>query len=210
MNGRFLAWKCVSASNPGKMSRCPSICGKAYGAAEAGTGLREGWWLRFRTCPLWPQIWPYVRRSDTTHRLRPWYSRNEPCWGSSGTSNGIGGINQPPDFLRKLGIVPIMDSVAKTAYEFMPVYRSLTIRYILASMIMMLLWNRTILSELKSTSVKSYLLLGLCMASTFIFSNVVLHHTAATNVAFLLRCRSCSPLCSAIASTKNMLGRKSL
>ena len=126
------------------------------------------------------------------------------------TLNGIGGINQPPDFLRKLGIVPIMDSVAKTAYEFMPVYRSLTIRYILASMIMMLLWNRTILSELKSTSVKSYLLLGLCMASTFIFSNVVLHHTAATNVAFLLRCRSCSPLCSAIASTKNMLGRKSL
>lgn len=79
----------------------------------------------------------------------------------------------------------IMDVVSKHAYETMPVYCFLFLRYVLASAIMLVLWGRTILTELRQAPVSRYLVPGICMAAAFIFSNLALRFTAATNMSFL-------------------------
>lgn len=79
----------------------------------------------------------------------------------------------------------IMDPVAKIAYKSMPVYSFLTVRYVIATGIMFVIWRKKILQELKNVSFKIYIIPSICMASAFIFSNMALRYTAATNVAFL-------------------------
>lgn len=79
----------------------------------------------------------------------------------------------------------IMDPVAKISYKSMPVFCFLTIRYIIATGIMLVIWRKKILQELKYASLKEYIIPSICMASAFIFSNLALRYTAATNVAFL-------------------------
>ena len=78
-----------------------------------------------------------------------------------------------------------MDVISKLVYQTMPVYSFLFLRYVLASVIMLLIWHRTILSELKTARVRSYILPSLCMSCAFIFSNLALQHTTATNVSFI-------------------------
>lgn len=78
-----------------------------------------------------------------------------------------------------------MDVISKLVYRTIPVYSFLFLRYVLASVIMLLIWHRTILSELKTASVRSYILPSLCMSCAFIFSNLALQHTTATNVSFI-------------------------
>ena len=79
----------------------------------------------------------------------------------------------------------IMDVVSKQAYQIMSVYCFLFLRYILASVIMLVLWGRQILSELRRVSVSYYIVPGLCMSCAFIFSNLALRFTSATNMSFI-------------------------
>ncbi len=78
-----------------------------------------------------------------------------------------------------------MDVISKLVYHTMPVYSFLFLRYVLAAGIMLLIWHKTILRELKTASVKDYIIPGLCMSCAFIFSNLALQWTTATNVSFL-------------------------
>ena len=78
-----------------------------------------------------------------------------------------------------------MDVISKLVYQIMPVYSFLFLRYVLASVIMLLIWHKTILSELKTARARSYILPSLCMSCAFIFSNLALQHTTATNVSFI-------------------------
>lgn len=78
-----------------------------------------------------------------------------------------------------------MDVVAKLTYQWIPVYCFLFLRYLLAAAIMVALWYRTIWQELTHVPVKTYLVPGLCMAVAFIFSNLALMFTSATNMSFL-------------------------
>ena len=78
-----------------------------------------------------------------------------------------------------------MDVISKLVYRIMPVYSFLFLRYVLAAAIMLLLWHKTILRELKTARVKDYIVPGLCMSCAFIFSNLALQRTTATNVSFL-------------------------
>lgn len=78
-----------------------------------------------------------------------------------------------------------MDVVAKLTYQWIPVYCFLFLRYLLAAAIMAALWYRTIWQELTHVPVKTYLVPGLCMAVAFIFSNLALMFTSATNMSFL-------------------------
>lgn len=78
-----------------------------------------------------------------------------------------------------------MDVISKLVYKTMPVYSFLFLRYVLAAAIMLLIWHKTILRELKTVSVKDYLTPSLCMSCAFIFSNLALRWTTATNVSFL-------------------------
>ncbi len=78
-----------------------------------------------------------------------------------------------------------MDVIGKLVYQTMPVCSFLFLRYVLAAGIMLLLWHKTILRELKTASVKDYIIPGLCMSCALIFSNLALQQTTATNVSFL-------------------------
>ena len=79
----------------------------------------------------------------------------------------------------------IMDVVSKQAYQTMSVYCFLFLRYMLAAGIMLLLWGRQILTELQTVSPSHYILPGLCMSCAFIFSNLALRFTTATNMSFI-------------------------
>lgn len=79
----------------------------------------------------------------------------------------------------------VMDIVSKLAYKDMSVYCFLFIRYILAAGIMLLFWRRQIVAELKGNKVANYIVPGLCMSCAFIFSNLALTFTAATNMSFI-------------------------
>lgn len=79
----------------------------------------------------------------------------------------------------------IMDVVSKQAYQVMSVYCFLFLRYALAAGIMLLLWGKQIISELRTVRLSHYIVPGLCMASAFIFSNLALQFTAATNMSFI-------------------------
>lgn len=78
-----------------------------------------------------------------------------------------------------------MDVVSKQAYQTMSVYCFLFLRYLLAAGIMALLWHRRLWAELKTVPVSRYLIPSLCMSSAFIFSNLALLFTAATNMSFI-------------------------
>lgn len=77
------------------------------------------------------------------------------------------------------------DPLSKVAYEVMPVYSLLTIRYSIALILLILYGRGRILKELKACPVKIWLLPSLCIAGCYILSNVALGLTAATSVAFL-------------------------
>lgn len=79
----------------------------------------------------------------------------------------------------------IMDVVSKQAYQIMSVYAFLFLRYVLASVIMLVLWRRQIFSELRRAPVSAYIVPGLCMSCAFIFSNLALRFTSATNMSFI-------------------------
>lgn len=79
----------------------------------------------------------------------------------------------------------LMDVVAKTTYQWIPVYCFLFLRYVLAAGIMAALWHGEILRDLKQVPMKRYLLPGVCMAAAFIFSNLALMFTSATNMSFI-------------------------
>ena len=78
-----------------------------------------------------------------------------------------------------------MDVISKLVYHIMPVYSFLFLRYVLAAAIMLLIWHETILRELKAANIRDYIVPSLCMSCAFIFSNLALQVTTATNVSFL-------------------------
>lgn len=79
----------------------------------------------------------------------------------------------------------ITDVVSKQAYATMSVYAFLFLRSLLAMVIMLALWHRQIFAELRQVPVRRYLLPALCMSTFFIFGNIALLFTTATNMSFI-------------------------
>lgn len=79
----------------------------------------------------------------------------------------------------------IVDIVSKRIYQDISVYLFLLLRYILATLIMLCLWNKQILKDIKSTPLRKYVVPGVCMSLAFIVSNLALRFTAATNMSFI-------------------------
>lgn len=77
------------------------------------------------------------------------------------------------------------DPISKEAYEVMPVYSLLSLRYLLALAVMLLFAGRRIAAGLRRCSPKDWLLPSLCMGGAYLSSNLALGMTAATSVAFL-------------------------
>ncbi len=77
------------------------------------------------------------------------------------------------------------DCTSKLAYRELPLYAFLTARYCIATAFLFLLFGKKIIREVTSVSPKHYVVPAFCMAFSFIFCNMALEVTAATNMAFL-------------------------
>lgn len=77
------------------------------------------------------------------------------------------------------------DPISKFAYERMPVYALLSLRYLLALAVLLLFAGRRIFRGLRQCSPKDWLLPTLCMSGAYLVGNIALELTAATSVAFL-------------------------
>lgn len=77
------------------------------------------------------------------------------------------------------------DPISKVAYETVPVFSLLTVRYFIGFLFLMLLFGRHVIRELRGTPVKVLLPPCLCIAGTYLIGNIALVLTAATSVAFL-------------------------
>ena len=77
------------------------------------------------------------------------------------------------------------DPISKAAYEVMPVYSLLTVRYLIATCFLMLFFAKPVLRGLKESSVREWMLPSVCIAAGYIAGNIALDLTAATTVAFL-------------------------
>ncbi|MBQ6810639.1 MAG: DMT family transporter, partial [Firmicutes bacterium] len=77
------------------------------------------------------------------------------------------------------------DPISKAAYEAMPVYSLLSLRYLIATAVLLLFAGRKVICGLRQYHIKDWLLPSICMALSYIFNNIGLQLTAATSVAFL-------------------------
>lgn len=77
------------------------------------------------------------------------------------------------------------DPISKFAFDVMPVYSLLVLRYSMALVVVLLLFSKRIWKGLKQCSVKDWILPTLCMAGAYVVNNIALDLTAATSVAFL-------------------------
>ena len=77
------------------------------------------------------------------------------------------------------------DPISKFAFDVMPVYSLLVLRYSMALVVLLLLFGKRIWKGLKQCSVKYWLLPTLCMSGAYVVNNIALDLTAATSVAFL-------------------------
>lgn len=77
------------------------------------------------------------------------------------------------------------DPISKEAYDVMPVYSLLTIRYSLALLVLLAFSGKRILEGLRKVSPRDWLLPSLCMGGAYLAGNIALELTAATSAAFL-------------------------
>ena len=77
------------------------------------------------------------------------------------------------------------DPISKAAYEVLPVFSLLSVRYGLALLFLLLAFGRRILRGLRSCSWRDWLIPSLCMGGAYVTGNIALKLTSATSVAFL-------------------------
>ena len=77
------------------------------------------------------------------------------------------------------------DPISKFAFDVMPVYSLLVLRYSMALVVLLLLFGKRIWKGLKQCSVKDWILPTLCRSGAYVVNNIALDLTAATSVAFL-------------------------
>lgn len=100
------------------------------------------------------------------------------------------------------------DPISKAAYEIMPVYSLLSLRYLTAFVIMMIFMGRRIVKTLREFPVKAWFLPSICMGGAYLLGNVAIGMAAATSVAFL---RSLATVMTPLLGwviLKRKLGRK--
>lgn len=77
------------------------------------------------------------------------------------------------------------DPISKAAYDVMPVYSLLSIRYLLSLAILLLFAGKHVAAGLRQCAPKDWLVPSLCMGGAYVAGNIALELTAATSVAFL-------------------------
>lgn len=77
------------------------------------------------------------------------------------------------------------DPISKNAYASISVYSLLTVRYWIAFIFIMLVFGRKVIKGLKGCDLKALILPSICIAATYLISNVAINLTSPTSVAFL-------------------------
>ena len=77
------------------------------------------------------------------------------------------------------------DPISKIAFEVVPVYSMMTVRYTIAFLFCAAVFGRRIVRTVKSVPVRSWLIPGLCIGLSYVLNNIALNLTEATSVAFL-------------------------
>ena len=77
------------------------------------------------------------------------------------------------------------DPISKAAYEVLPVFSLLSVRYSIALAFLLLLFGRRIRRGLRTCSWRDWIIPTLCMGGAYVCGNIALEMTAATSVAFL-------------------------
>jgi len=79
----------------------------------------------------------------------------------------------------------VNDPITKILLKTVPVYIFLAFRYTVAVGILLLLFGKQILKDVKTVPLRKYILPAVCLGLNFLTGNTAIKLTAATNVAFL-------------------------
>ena len=77
------------------------------------------------------------------------------------------------------------DPISKIAFEIVPVYSMMTVRYTIAFLFCIAIFGKRIVRTVKNVPVKAWLIPGICIALSYVLNNIALNMTEATSVAFL-------------------------
>ena len=77
------------------------------------------------------------------------------------------------------------DPISKIAFEAVPVYSMMTVRYTIACAVCFLLFHKRIINTVKTVPLRAWLIPGICVGLSYLLNNVALSMTDATSVAFL-------------------------
>ena len=77
------------------------------------------------------------------------------------------------------------DPISKIAFDVVPVYAMMTVRYSIAFAVCFLLFHKRIIKTVKTVPLKAWLIPGVCIGMNYLLNNVALSMTEATSVAFL-------------------------
>ena len=100
------------------------------------------------------------------------------------------------------------DPISKAAYEELPVYSLLTVRYGIALAFLLLVFGRRILRGLRACSWRDWLAPALCIGGAYVAGNIALKLTAATSVAFLRSLSTVMTPLLALAIYRRGFGKK--
>lgn len=79
----------------------------------------------------------------------------------------------------------VNDPITKILLKTVPVYIFLALRYSIAVVLLLLLFGKQILQDVRTVPLRKYILPAVCLGLNFLTGNTAIRMTAATNVAFL-------------------------
>lgn len=100
------------------------------------------------------------------------------------------------------------DPISKAAYEVLPVYSLLSVRYGIALLFLLAVFGRRIVRGLRACSWRDWLAPSLCMGGAYVVGNIALVLTAATSVAFLRSLSTVMTPLLALAVFRRGFGKK--
>lgn len=77
------------------------------------------------------------------------------------------------------------DPISKIAFEVVPVYSMMSIRYSIAFLVCLILFSKRIVTTLRTAKLRTWLVPGMLIGMCYLLNNVALSMTDATSVAFL-------------------------
>ena len=105
--------------------------------------------------------------------------------GEKGTRRRLSGFEAGMLIVIQSLVYGFGDPISKIAFEIVPVYSMMTVRYTIAFLFCIAVFGKRIVRTVKSVPAKSWLIPGICIALSYVLNNIALNMTEATSVAFL-------------------------